>query len=181
MELVFELFKIWNFEVSKSEKNIDVYSNVLYSTAKYQNDIVCIRPYTKRLILSNIKNFEFFTVHHLRSENLTFLRSLKYVIIRVDFLHTCRVHNYLHPRFFKVQNYGLQGAGPPYWRSLKSKATVCGKKALRMIGSPESKLLTRSINMPKQKRGIISKLPLLKIKALVKTNYERENYLSYIL
>jgi hypothetical protein len=101
MEPVFELLKIWHLRFQKILKKIlEVYSSVFYSTAKYQNEIVCIPPYTKRLILSNLKNFEFFTVHHLRSENLSFLRSLKYTVIRVDFLHTCRVHHYLHTRFF---------------------------------------------------------------------------------
>jgi hypothetical protein len=82
------------------------------------------RPAQKRQILSNVKNFEFFTVHHLRSGNLSILCSLKYIKIRVDFLHTCRVHHYLHPRFFsyffetsncqfqKSLKIGLQGARP---------------------------------------------------------------------
>jgi hypothetical protein len=91
------------------------------------------RPAQKRQILSNLNNFGFFTVHHLRSGNLSFFCSLKYIIIRVNFLHTCRFHHYLHPRFFRYfQNFKLSIS-----KKFKKGAT----------GSPSSKL-TLSIAHP---------------------------------
>jgi hypothetical protein len=85
------------------------------------------RPAPKRQILSKLKNFEFFTVHHLRSGNLSILCSLKYIIIRVDFLHTCRVHHYLHSRFFFR-----------FFRNFK--LSISKKFENRAPGSPSSEL-----------------------------------------
>jgi hypothetical protein len=44
--------------------------------------------------------FEFYTVHCLRFEHLSFLHSLEYIIFRICYLHTGRCHHYLHLRFF---------------------------------------------------------------------------------
>jgi hypothetical protein len=107
--LNFSKFDVLRFQ-KILKKILAVYSNVFYSTAKYQNEMVCISPCTKKTNSEQSEEFRFFTVHHLRSGNLSFLRILNYAIIRVDFFaHICRFHRYLHLRFFsdffKTSNY----------------------------------------------------------------------------
>ena len=46
-----------------------------------------------------MKFFESCTVHNLRSRNLLFLHSLKYIICRIDILHTGRNNHFLQDLF----------------------------------------------------------------------------------
>jgi hypothetical protein len=113
MEPIFEFFKFWHFEVSKnSKKTLHVYSNVFYSNTNYF------------VFTEQSEEFRIFYWSLCQIWKFVNLRSLKYTIIRIDFLHTCRIHHYLHPRFFfgtlnyqiqKSLKNGIHRARPPYW------------------------------------------------------------------
>ena len=46
------------------------------------------------------KKIEIYTVHHLRSRDLSFLHSLKYKISSIDILNIVRKNHYLHLVYF---------------------------------------------------------------------------------
>jgi hypothetical protein len=77
--------------------NEDIVNDVIYKYAKFYYKILCIVGYTKITKSSKIYRFK---VYILRPRRLSFLCSLKYIILKKDFLHAGGINCWIHANIF---------------------------------------------------------------------------------